>query len=71
MNYIDYPASYEDLIQNAKHSINKKEELEKIFMDAIDNQTYDDYQWAIKECHLQLKDIHYNEGWNDNGMTNS
>lgn len=75
MNYIDHHSSYEDLIQNAKLSFNDKNKLEMILMDAIFNQTYDDYKWAIKECYLQLKDIIFhegwNEGWNEDSMTNS
>lgn len=46
---------YEQLIEEAKRSFLREEELEKIFFDAIDNQRFDDWQWAVKECYLQLK----------------
>jgi len=56
--YHDNPSSYEELIENAKLSFMKEVELEKILFDAVENQKYDDWQFAIKECHLQLKQIY-------------
>lgn len=55
MTYHDSVESYENMIENAKLSFQKEIELEKVLYDAIDNQKFDDWKWAIKECYLQLK----------------
>ena len=52
---INFLYMYEQLIDEAKRSFLREEELEKIFFDAIDNQRFDDWQWAVRECYLQLK----------------
>lgn len=55
MTYHDKPSSYEDLINHSKLSFTKEADLESILYDAVDNQTFDDWQFAIRECYLQLK----------------
>jgi len=59
--YHDNPSSYEELIENAKLSFHKEDELRFIFIDAIENQKYDDWQFAIRECHALLIEDRYNQ----------
>ena len=54
MTYIDYPKTYEDMIENAKLSFIKEQDLLKIIEKVcFDNWLDKDSIWAIKECFLQ------------------
>jgi hypothetical protein len=55
--YHSKPTSYEEEIDNAQMSFVPEKELEKILFDAVDNQRFYDWQFAIKECYLLLKSL--------------